>query len=237
MLGQFDWVEAVRTSVIMMALVGCSVLTLGAAIDRFLYFRRRAGNADLLLAKAIDRIRAGQFDAANELCRSSKHPLGPVALRVIESLREARGSSEEYLQIALSEQKLLLERNLSVLGSMAAIGPLVGLLGTVWGIMRAFHDMSVTGSAAPSVVAAGVSEALLTTAVGIVVAVPAVLLYNHFNRRMTVMLTVAENHARSLRAVYIEARPAHRRDESGEIQESILKEISGVRSKPEFITS
>jgi biopolymer transport protein ExbB len=65
--------------------------------------------------------------------------------------------------------------------------------------------MALSGSAAPSVVAAGVAEALVTTAAGLVVAVPAVLLYNHFARRMSVMLTVAENHARTLREVLLES--------------------------------
>jgi biopolymer transport protein ExbB/TolQ len=113
---------------------------------------------------------------------------------------------EEKLQIVLSEQRLLLDRNLGVLGTMGNTAPLIGLLGTVWGIMRAFHDMARTGSAGPSVVAAGVAEALFTTAAGLLVAVPAVLLYNHLVRRMAVMLTTAENHARSLRMAIGEAR-------------------------------
>jgi biopolymer transport protein ExbB/TolQ len=82
---------------------------------------------------------------------------------------------------------------------MGNTAPLIGLLGTVWGIMRAFHDMARTGSAGPSVVAAGVAEALFTTAAGLVIAAPAVMLYNHFTRRMSVMLTDAENDARRLR--------------------------------------
>ena len=93
----------------------------------------------------------------------------------------------------------MLERNLNVLGTMAVTAPLVGLLGTVWGIMRAFHDMALVGSAAPTVVAGGIAEALITTAVGLVVAVPSLIAYNHFVRRMNVMLTIAENHARALR--------------------------------------
>jgi len=88
---------------------------------------------------------------------------------------------------------------------MGNTAPLIGLLGTVWGIMRAFHDMARTGSAGPSVVAAGVAEALFTTAAGLMVAVPAVMLYNHFVRRITVLLTVAENHARVLRIALAEA--------------------------------
>src|SRR5512145_1481121 len=83
---------------------------------------------------------------------------------------------------------------------MAGAAPLIGLLGTVWGIMRAFHDMAVAGSSSPSVVAAGIAEALITTATGLVVAVPALMFHNHFARQMNVMLTVAENQARSLRA-------------------------------------
>ena len=92
-----------------------------------------------------------------------------------------------------------LEASLSFLASVGSVSPYVGLLGTVWGIMRAFHDMAHTGSAGPSVVAAGVAEALFTTAAGLMVAVPAVMLYNHFLRRMGVMLTEAENHTRRLR--------------------------------------
>jgi biopolymer transport protein ExbB/TolQ len=88
---------------------------------------------------------------------------------------------------------------------MAAVPPLMGLLGTVWGIMRSFHDMSVTGSAAPSVVAGGVAEALIATAMGLVVAVPALIIYNTLARRMNTTLTVAENHARTLRLALLEA--------------------------------
>ena len=125
--------------------------------------------------------------------------LGPLASQVLKSVHLPDDAQEDRLQIALSEQRLLLERNLGVLGTMGNTAPLIGLLGTVWGIMRAFHDMARTGSAGPSVVAAGVAEALFTTAAGLLIAVPAVILYNHLVRRMSVMLTEAENQARQLR--------------------------------------
>ena len=72
-------------------------------------------------------------------------------------------------------------------------------------LARPFFRVRGAGSAAPSVVAAGVAEALVTTAAGLVVAIPAVLLYNHFSRQVNVMLTVAENSARSIRTVMTEA--------------------------------
>jgi biopolymer transport protein ExbB len=200
MFAEFDWVEATRSSPIMLVLLVCSLVTMAVAIERLLYFRRRSDNPDPVLLKALESLRKGNLSSAIARLQGTAHPMGRVAEEVLSAQDDSVASSEERLQISLSQQKLLLEKHLSVLGSMAAVAPLVGLLGTVVGIMRAFHDMAQVGSAAPSVVAAGVAEALLTTAAGLVVAVPAVLLYNHFARRMSVMLTLAENHTRSLRA-------------------------------------
>ncbi len=83
------------------------------------------------------------------------------------------------------EEVILLNRGRlhSWLGFLATVGntaPFIGLFGTVWGIMRAFHQIGVKGSASLAVVAPGISEALITTALGIAVAVPAVVAYNHF---------------------------------------------------------
>ena len=199
MIVEFNWTEAMTSSPILLVLVGCSVVTVGVTLERLFYFRKRSGDADATLTQALAMLRSGQVKEAAWLCRSNPHPMGVVATEVLNSLGLKVAEVEERLQIALSHQKLLFERNVGILGNMAAVAPLIGLLGTVWGIMRAFHDMALTGSAAPSVVAAGIAEALVTTAAGLVIAVPSVLLFNHFNRRMNVMLTVAENHARSLR--------------------------------------
>jgi len=199
MFENFDWIEAMRTSPVMCVILVCSVLTLGFAIERIIYFWNRRSNPDALLASALVALRSGNKDEAIRVCAADKHPFGPVAAEVIKTMDEQPENFEEKLHIAMSEQRLQLERNLGFIGTMGNIAPLIGLLGTVWGIMRAFHDMARTGSAGPSVVAAGVAEALFTTAAGLCVAVPAVIVYNHFVRRMGVMLTVAENNARTIR--------------------------------------
>ncbi len=198
MFVEFNWVGALTDSPILMVLVGCSVITLGFALERLVYFRKRSGNADATLIEALRAVREGQINVAVTHCQNNDHPMGNVAATTLTGYQTAPRESEEIMQVALSQQKLLLERNTGMLGTMAAIAPLIGLLGTVWGIMRAFHAMSAAGAGAPSVVAAGVAEALVTTAAGLVIAVPAVMLYNHFNRRLNIMLTVAENHTRSL---------------------------------------
>jgi biopolymer transport protein ExbB len=199
MFQNFDWIEAMRTSPIMVIILFLSVLTLGFTLERALYYWKRRGDPDGLLASALVAARSGNSEEAAKLCATSKNPMGPVAAELLRTVDLPNDVSEERLHIVLSEQRMQLERNLGFLGTMGNTAPLLGLLGTVWGIMRAFHDMARTGSAGPSVVAAGVAEALFTTAAGLLVAVPAVMVYNHFVRRMSVMLTVAENHARTLR--------------------------------------
>ena len=210
MFENFDWVGAMRSSPVMIVILICSVMTVGFAMERLIYFTKRRGNPDGVLATALIAVRGGNREEAVRVLNGCVHPLGPVAAEMLRGAELSSEASEEKLQISLSEQRMQLERNLGFIGTMGNTAPLIGLLGTVWGIMRAFHDMARTGSAGPSVVAAGVAEALFTTAAGLLVAVPAVMLYNHFVRSMGTMLTVAENHARTLRIESESNRSAHR---------------------------
>lgn len=206
MFEHFDWLGAIRNSPVMVVILMCSVITFGFTIERAAYFWSRRTNPADLHRQLTEKIRAGGAQEALWLCAAHPHPAGAVSASVLQNAHMSSDAIEEKLQISLSEQRMALERNLGVIGTMGNTAPLIGLLGTVWGIMRAFHDMAQTGSAGPSVVAAGVAEALFTTAAGLLVAVPAVMLYNHFSRRIAVMLTVAENQARSLRLELEEAR-------------------------------
>jgi biopolymer transport protein ExbB len=206
----FDWLQTTSESPIFMILVACSVITLAVTLERAYYYWRRRGNPDQVLSQIFERLRTGDAAQAAWICQNTPHPVGRTTLQILETDGGPEDVVEEKLIVALSQEKLLLERNLGLLGTMAATAPLIGLLGTVWGIMRAFHDMSLAGSAAPTVVAGGVAEALITTAAGLAVAIPAAFLYNHFARRMNVMLTLAENNARSLRAVLAGGAPIRR---------------------------
>jgi biopolymer transport protein ExbB len=235
MFQDFDWIQAMRTSPVMLVILGCSVVTVAYALERLIYFQRRRDPILPLVKAALDHVRDGDVrGAAHEMSRS-RHPLGAVAVEVLQNVHLRSEVIEEKMQIALSEQRLLLERNLGVLGTMGNTAPLIGLLGTVWGIMRAFHDMATTGSAGPSVVAAGVAEALFTTAAGLLVAVPSVLVFNHFTRRITVMLTVAENQARALRLAVESARdeaPAPRPRPAVGPRHHVRAEDQGVVVRP-----
>ncbi len=90
---------------------------------------------------------------------------------------------ENELITSVGNEKQKIERYLGILASIGTVSPLIGLFGTVLGIMRSFHDMSIKGESGFNVVADGVSQALYTTAFGIIVAVPALILYNYFSRK------------------------------------------------------
>lgn len=200
MQADFRWLETLWTSPIMLVILASSVVTFAFVLERAIYFSKRRGSPHHLLHVAVAKIRGGDVQSALTECERSMHPMGSVAATLLDDPHLSNDEMEEKLQVALSEERLKLERNLGFIGTVGSVAPLVGLLGTVWGIMRAFHDMSVTGSAGPSVVAAGVAEALLTTAAGLIVAVPAVAIFNHFHRRVHVLLVEAENGARAVRA-------------------------------------
>jgi len=231
MFSDFNWLDAVSSSPILLILITCSVVALGVVLERVYYFWRRRGTPRETLEKILSQVRNGQIKEATWTANATTHPLGSAAVVMLAKQDAADSELDERLHIALSEDKLLLEKNLGIIGTLAGVAPLVGLLGTVYGIMLAFHDMGATGSSAPSVVAAGVAEALLTTGAGLVIAVPCLVLYNQFVRRMNVMLTLAENGARMIRAAVHESQSPHDGEPHARPSESQLVETANERGE------
>jgi len=91
---------------------------------------------------------------------------------------------ERSLQLGISQEIAKLERNMNWLASTASATPFIGLFGTVWGIIRAFHDLGQMGSASLRAVAPGISDALVATAMGLFAAIPALIFYNHFGHQI-----------------------------------------------------
>ncbi len=102
-------------------------------------------------------------------------------------------SVENALKIGIAEETEKLERRLSFLATTANTAPFIGLFGTVWGIMDSFREIGLRGTTSLSVVAPGISEALIATAIGLATAIPAVLAYNYFNGRLRRIISKMEN--------------------------------------------
>jgi biopolymer transport protein TolQ len=120
---------------------------------------------------------------------SGKETAGPKpTVRSMESLARS-------LARAATAEVTRLERRLSFLATTASVSPFIGLFGTVWGIMNAFGDIGRMGSANLAVVAPGISEALITTAMGLVAAIPAAVFYNFFSSRVRVLSSMLDDFA------------------------------------------
>ncbi|MEW6272587.1 MAG: MotA/TolQ/ExbB proton channel family protein [Thermodesulfobacteriota bacterium] len=170
----------------------CSIVALAIAGERF--WALRGLDARMLgVAKQIGFfLRRGDLEGARDMVErdAGDLPLGRIYLELLP--RAADTPIEDLLAIADGhrvEQTQALKRNVWLLGTIGSAAPFIGLFGTVVGIMRAFHSMAQTGAGGFAVVAAGISEALVATALGLGVAIIAVALYNYFQVRLNDMGT------------------------------------------------
>lgn len=173
------WGTFIQGGWVMWPLLIFSILSWSVIFERivfFLTFRPKLKNiADSLLQS----LKSGDMAAARQICHTQKPEIGELFLGAIDNKR-SKEASERYIERTRLRLMAILKRNLWVLGTIGSASPFVGLLGTVVGIIRAFHDMAEKGAGGFSVVAAGISEALIATGAGLVVAIVALLTYNVF---------------------------------------------------------
>ena len=154
----------------------CSVASLAVIFERYNYFRRRKIDIQNFCQKVVDKKEG-----------DSLHFSEPLTVLVKFAWKNSQMNAE-FLQMELQNliriQMMQAERFVPFLGTIAAVSPFVGLLGTVLGIIRAFQTLATTGAAGPQVVAGGISEALVATAMGLIVAIPALIAYNFFSTKI-----------------------------------------------------
>ena len=184
MFGDMSLIGLFMASPTMIILGLCSIVTVGFTVERLLYFKTSAHDTRSFMKNLAGHLRTGDNQAALEFCKRSNSPVGRVMAQGVSHMGRSRDELAQRLDTAIDLETVEMERNIGVLGTMSNIAPLLGLFGTVVGIIRAFADIARTGSGGGAVVAMGVSEALLTTAAGIVVAVIATVGFNFFVRRI-----------------------------------------------------
>lgn len=185
MVGE-DWV--------LWLLIALSVLCLGIAVERAIFGtvnRTSRGLLEPVLASLFRGGPAAQALSALEGMKGVEARVLGTGLRA--GIDGGPDAAEEALAGALSYERLKLERGLIVLGTTGSNAPFIGLFGTVLGIMKAFHELAQNEAEAAASVMAGISEALVATAMGLLVAIPAVVLYNTFQRRNKETLTRLES--------------------------------------------
>jgi len=168
----------------MWGLLVCSIVAVAIVIERLVFFAQQHGDSKELLRQLGAKIAQDDMAGAIKVCNQNKGMLPKILEFGLLRGNKNRADITDALSIALMEHLNTLERNLGIIGTIAVIAPFVGLFGTVLGIIRAFDDIALKGNSTPAVVAAGVSEALITTAAGLFVAVIAVIFFNYFRTRI-----------------------------------------------------
>ncbi len=173
------WVYFQQGGIAMYPLLLCSILCVGIGIERIVALYR-AGRADARLAPALrEMLNAGQVAEAAHRCEQADSPLARIMNAGLSAGGEGAEQRRQAVERALLRETAQTERYMPVLATIGSVSPFIGLFGTVLGIMRAFRDIGLAGSAGSAVVAAGIAEALVATATGLFVAVIAVVAYNH----------------------------------------------------------
>ncbi|TVQ27703.1 MAG: MotA/TolQ/ExbB proton channel family protein [Spirochaetaceae bacterium] len=189
-----------RGGVILVLIILLSIVAAAIIIERLLYFRRMRSDESTVINRLKTTVAKGHFEEALAICESSPSPITNLSRVGIEN----RYQSEEVIKSMITDAANLeipqLERSLSFLGTIAHITPLLGLLGTVTGNIRAFGVLGEFGAIGgnPAVLAAGIAEALITTAAGIIVSIPAIVFYNHLVSRVNHMIIRLENRVNEL---------------------------------------
>jgi len=172
---------------VLWVLIALSVVSIAIMIERGFYFATHRLDAGPLADELRRQLRKGDINAARARLREGTTVEESVAAAGLAEMERGADAAGEAMLAAKARERLKLERNLAVLGTLGNNTPFIGLFGTVLGIIKASHDLTstqATGGQAANAVMAGVFEALVATAIGLLVAIPAVVAYNIFQRRV-----------------------------------------------------
>ena len=172
----------------------CSVIALGIFLERLFFLRRkRVIPRDFLIA-IEDLIVRGKLAEGITLCKQNNSVISHVLRTALEHYASRREVIKERIEEVGRREAASLESYINVIGTVAGIAPLLGLLGTVSGMIKSFKIISLQGVADPASLAGGISEALITTAAGLVVAIPAYVMYRYLmNKADSLILEMEES--------------------------------------------
>ncbi len=177
---------------LMLPIIACSIIALAVSVERLLALRIVKVAPPHLLGEVWGWIKNNQLDTnkLRELRQSS--PLGLLLATGIANAKHGREIMKETLEESAAVVVYGMERYLNALGTVALIAPMLGLIGSVLGIMNVFNEIRFHGTGDPNMLAGGISEALITTASGLIVAVPATIMHRFFNGRITTLVLMLE---------------------------------------------
>src|SRR5262245_22924391 len=201
------FIAQIASSAVLYVLLGLSVISIGVIIERWWFFRRRRDNLVELSDKLRAVLRRGDLAGARKLLVASPSVEAAVVVEALGWYEDGPDAVEQILSKAVRQRRKSVEGGLLFLGTLGNNAPFVGLFGTVLGIVTAFRELGTAQMGAMGNVMSGIAEALIVTAIGILVALPAVVFYNVFQKKGADV----EEHAGALGNVLLASMKAGKR--------------------------
>lgn len=184
-----------RGGFLMVPIFICSVLALAIVIQRLFTLRADRIVKGDLLREIEELLRQKKLTEAHTLCRRSSSAMTRILQVAILNHDKGKEEIKALIEEAGRQEMPVLERYLTLLGTLAAITPLLGLLGTVTGMIRAFMVIAEAGVGTPATLASGIYEALITTAAGLSVAIPTLVFHTYFVNKVDGLVLEVEKHS------------------------------------------
>jgi len=187
------WMFLSKGGVLMIPLFICSILSLAVIIEKLINLRTRRVLSPEILNVVKKYTSEGDIKLVKSVCRENKSLLARVILIVLDHRSMPYQRMKEEIENNIRQEIRSLEKYLGVLETIAAVAPILGLLGTVLGMIKVFSVITTEGVGSAASLSGGISEALLTTAFGLSVAIPALICYNYFSRKSEDMILDIED--------------------------------------------
>ena len=183
---------------LMLPILLCSVAAMAIIVERFWTLKRERVAPENLVVRVWQWVNEGKLDEERIKSLRQGSPLGRILAAALIKRHRSREIMKESIEDVGRHVVHELERYLNTLGTIASVTPLLGLLGTVIGMIKVFAVITTQGVGDPGILANGISEALITTAAGLSVAIPSVMFYRFFRGRVDELVVAMEQEALKL---------------------------------------
>ena len=182
----------IKGGFLMYPILICSLLAITIFFERMFYLKSIKNKSKKFVFRVKNLVKKGSIELAISACRKSPTPISNIMLAGLIKFGRGREEIKEAIEDRANQEIPLLEGNLSTLSTIGNIAPLLGLLGTVFGMIQSFNVITLMGVGNPEALSGGISVALLTTAFGLSVAIPTIVAYNYLLHRVDKLIREME---------------------------------------------
>lgn len=203
-----DWI--VQGGIMMIPIIIGSIVALAIIIERALYLRRVQVETQRFMDKITRVVGASRIMEAMVICDNTTGPMAAIVKAAISLHDRGREEIRQVVEETAGREVAKLERYLPALGTIGTVSPLLGLLGTVLGMIKSSNHLAIAGTSNPVGLIGGISEALITTAAGLFVAIPVVVCHNWFTNKVNMLVLEMEARTTEILDILARSKPSQK---------------------------